>query len=150
MKLVLGVLLILVIFSCSDYPVAVGDNLWYPDHGWKHGDDWVHTDDFINGVDKFSVQLQGTNVTDYYRNYLNFSSSSVKLTVVAHAHSQSMGKVAVRLYAWDGSMLHDTEEISLNGEIDFSKTLHLNFVPKKIEVEFLNFSGAVVFELLSI
>lgn len=146
MKWLLLTLLTLLLCSCSDQPVAMPGVLLKHDKGWITGDDWVK-DGTINTTDNFSVQLTGTNITDYYRTYLNFGTSDVDLSITAHADANSVGKVVVRLYTWDDSMLHDSKEIVLNGSLQYNKTLHLDYIPLKAEVEFINFTGAVVFAL---
>lgn len=141
MKGVILVLIVALLWGCSDEPVSLGGA------GWVQKGDWEVSDGHINTVNSFSVQLQGNSVTDYYQNYLNFNTNRIKYSFIV-ANAQSYGTILLRLYDRQGNLIVD-DSSNLSEHITKESKITLSEIPFKVEVEFLNFTGAIVMEIVS-
>lgn len=146
MKWFLWTILSLTLLSCSGQGVAVGEHHWIPDQGWIHGEGWVSGNGHVNTLDRFTVQLQGSHINDFYRNNLNFNSNRIQISVSANTGVHSEGQIRIRLYSWDDA-LYEAKTIHVNGQLVYSESPILLFYPRKIEVEFIDFSGAVLLDI---
>lgn len=141
MKGLILFLIVVLFLGCSNEPVAVGGAGWVQKGGWEV------TDGHVNTVNSFSVQLHGNNVTDYYQNYLSFNTNRIKYSVIA-ANAQTHGTILVRLYDRQGNLILD-DSSNLSENITTESKLTLSAIPYKVEVEFINFTGAILMEIIS-
>lgn len=125
--------------GCSDQPVAIYQGIWVDNSGANTGE---------NVVNKYSKTFKGTNVSDYYRDTLNFKSSKIQLNLIA-TQSQTAGSIQIRLYDGADNLLKATT-FTLNGAATQTDYMQLTALPTHVELEFNGYTGEVIVELLGV